>query len=210
MKASLAWERLLIEGRKIVTSGKLRELAKELSKDEEQLIDYLRRHGYIDRILRGYFYVKSLEERKRNTYENPLFNRVAMALKAKGVTNWYFALETALKLNLMTHEYFYIDYVITDSYRTTKVITIGGQNFHFIKRSLKHFKNGIIHKNRLRYSDPEKTVLDLAYRDYLKSKEKELYLASIMEFLESIDRNKIKSSLKPYPKKFREVVEAFL
>ena len=58
---------------------------------------------------------------------------IGEGLKIKGVKNWYFGLETALKLNTMTHEYFTIDYVISDQYRTTKTIHILDKDFKFIK-----------------------------------------------------------------------------
>jgi predicted transcriptional regulator of viral defense system len=210
MRASLVWEKLLVEKKKIVTSKEIRELAKEVSKDEDQLIDYLRRNGYFERILRGIFYVKSLEERERHTYEHSIYERVAMALKEKGVKKWYYGLETALKLNTMTHEYFNIDYVITDSFRTTKVISIAGQSFHFIKRGGKHFNDGITKEGRIRYSIPEKTVLDIAYRGYLKTKKEALYIGTIIEYFDRIDRQKVRKHLAPYPKKFRESVEVQL
>jgi predicted transcriptional regulator of viral defense system len=210
MRASLIWEKLRIEKKKIVTSKEIRELAKEVSKDEDQLIDYLRRNGYLERILRGLFYVKSLEERERHTYEHSIYERVAMALKEKGVKNWYYGLETALKLNTMTHEYFNIDYVITDSFRTTKVISIAGQSFHFIKRGGKHFKDGITKERGIRYSIPEKTVLDIAYRSYLKTKKEALYIGTIREYRDRLDRKKARKHLVPYPKKFRESVEVLL
>ena len=210
MRASLVWEKLLIEKKKMVTSWEIRELAKEISKDKDQLIDYLRRNEYLERILRGIFYVKSLEERERHTYEYPIYERVGMALKEKGVKNWYYGLETALKLNTMTHEYFMIDYVITDSFRTTKVISIAGQSFRFIKRGGKHFKDGITKERRIRYSIPEKTVLDIAYRSYLQTKKEALYIETIKEYNDRLDGKKARKLLAPYPKKFRETVEALL
>ncbi len=206
----MVWERLLVQKKKIVTSKEIRELAKEVSKDEDQLIDYLRRNEYLERILRGLFYVKSLDERKRHTYEHSIYERVAMALKEKGVKNWYYGLETALKLNLMTHEYYMIDYVITDSFRTTKVISIASQSFRFIKRGRKHFKEGITREKRIRYSTPEKTILDIAYRDYLKHKKEALYLGTIKEYRNKIDKTIARNILSPYPKRFRESVEDIL
>ena len=206
----MVWEKLLIEKKKMVTSNEIRGLALEVSKDEDQLIDYLRRNGYLERILRGIFYVKSLEERERHTYEHSIYERVAMALKEKGVKNWYYGLETALKLNTMTHEYFNIDYVITDSFRTTKVISIANQRFLFIKRGGKHFKDGIIMERRIRYSIPEKTVLDIAYRDYLSTKKERVYIGTIKEYRDSLNTKKIRKHLAPYPKKFRESVGAKL
>jgi len=210
MKAPLIWEKLLVDGKMIATSKEIRSLAKDIGKDEWRSVKYLQSHGYIVRILKGIFYVKSVEERAKKTHDVSIYEMVGMALKEKGVKNWYYGLETALKLNMMTHEYYMIDYVITDSFRTTKVISIAGQNFRFIKRGGKHFKDSITRKKRIRYSTPEKTVLDIAYRDYLKHKKEALYLGAIEEYKNRIDKKIARSLLSPYPKRFRESVEDIL
>jgi predicted transcriptional regulator of viral defense system len=207
MRASIVWEKFLVDNRKIVTSGDIGEISEKISKDTDQVIDYLQHNGYIVRILKGIFYVKSLEERERKKYDNSLYEMVAMALQKKGVKNWYYALETALKLNTMTHEVYMIDYVITDSYRTTKVIKILDTSFKFIKRGKEHFRQGIIREKRLRYSDPEKTILDLAYRDYLKTKKENIFLPTIAEYKDSIDHDLVKNYLINYPPGFRNSVE---
>ena len=210
MEASLVWKKLLIEGKKITTTKEITALASEIDRDEKRSLYYLQEEGYIIRILRGIFYVRSIEERDRGGQDCSIYEMVAMALKVKGVNNWYLALETALKRNLMTHEYYYIDYVITDSYRTTKVISIAGQNFRFIKRGSKHFKEGIVRQKKIRYSDKEKTVLDIAYRDYLKSREPNQYLGSVREYLDRIDRNRARKYILIYPQEFRENVEELI
>ena len=77
---------------------------------------------YIIRIFRGIFYVKSLEEIKYKKVKYNHLELVAKGLELKGVKHWYFGLHTALKLNNATHEYFTIDYVITDSFYRNKPI----------------------------------------------------------------------------------------
>ncbi len=207
MKASLIWERLLVEDRRMVTSKEIGELAEEMSKDPDQVIDYLQSNDYIVRVLRGIFYVKSHEERGRGVLERSLYEIVAMALEMKGVRRWYFGLETALKLNLMTHEHFVVDYVLTDSYRTTKTIRIMGTAFRFIKRGDRHFRRGILRKGVLRYSDPERTVLDLAYREYLRTKEPTVFMSPVVEHREVIDVGRLRELLQNYPPGFRRRME---
>ena len=204
MRASLIWKRLLIQEKKIATSDEIRELAKELGKDEERSLYYLQEEGYITRILRGIFYVRSIEERERGTYDDSIYKMVALALEDKCVERWYFGLETALKMNKMTHEYFTIDYVLTDSYRTTKVIRILNTRFQFLKRSGRYFQNGIITRNGIRYSDPEKTVLDLAYQRYLDSKDPGLFLSPIKEYQKKIELEKANKYLSMYPLSFQK------
>ena len=210
MKTSLIWKRLLIEEKKIVTSGEIKSLAHELGKDEERSLYYLQEEGYIVRIFRGIFYVKTIEEREQGTFDSPIFDMVALALNKKGVKRSYFGLETALKMNNMTHEYFTIDYVLTDSYRTTKVIKIRNTRFQFFKRSKKQFQNGIIVRDLKRYSNPEKTVLDLAYQRYIKTADPDYFLLPIKEYRDKFELGKVNNYLSMYPPSFYEKVGVFL
>ena len=210
MRASLIWKRLLIQDKRIVTSGEIKELANQLGKNEERSLHYLQEEGYIARILRGFFIVKSIEERERGTYDSSIYEMVALALEDKGVKRWYFGLETALKINNMTHEYFTIDYVLTDSYRTTKVIRILDSKFQFFKRRERYFQDGIIARNGIKYSDPEKTVLDLAYQGYLASRDPGLFLSPIKEYKENIEFEKAHKYLSMYPPSFQEKLAGVL
>jgi predicted transcriptional regulator of viral defense system len=208
MKTLLIWEKMLIEDRKIVTSDEIRELSEQLGKEPKQSLNYLQRHGFITRILRGIFYVKSYEERKKGQAECSLYDMLAMALETKGVRKWYFGMETALKFNLMTHEYFTVDRVITDSFRTTKVIKINGTNFSFIRWNERHFDRGIVTNGRIRYSDKEKTVLDLIYRDYLNGKEK--FTDAYSEYVDQLSKERFMDYLSDYPPRFREAMEGMI
>lgn len=207
ISSSLIWKRLLIENRKIVTTCEIEQLAKELGKDKKRSLYYLLEEGYITRILRGIFYVKSIEERQKDTLNTSIYTLIAEALEKKDVKKWYFGLETALKLNNMTHEYFTIEYVITDSFRTTKIITILETSFQFFKRSEKYFHKGIIEKNGLHYSNPEKTVLDLSYQRFLDTKNSELMILPLKEYQKKIDLKKTKDLLSVYPISFQKKLE---
>ena len=114
----------MIDGHKIASSEDIRKLARSIKRSEERSLSYLQEEGYITRIFRGIFYVKSPDEREKGYFRKSIYEIVAMGLEFKGVEKWYFGLETALKLNNLAHEYFDINYVITDSYRTTKIIKI--------------------------------------------------------------------------------------
>lgn len=92
---------------------------------------------------------------------------VANALELKGVRTWYFGLETGLHLNGMENEFTDVVTVITDSFRTTKVIRILDSKFHFIKWGSKRFGFGEIENEKgVRRSDKEKTFLDLIYKRF--------------------------------------------
>ena len=211
MKTNLIWEKLLIENRKIVSSDEVKKLAQQLDKDESDAIKYLQRHGYIQRIFRGYFYVRDYEEFRKKTFKHSIYEIIAMGLKKKDVNNWYFGLRTALKFNNMTHEYFTMDYVITDSYRTTKVIEIFGQKFQFLKWHGGHFNGDWIVKNKLmRYSDPQKTILDISYKRYIKTRDENLILAPIIEYEDVLSDCDLDEYFEVYPPLLRNIIEGYL
>lgn len=208
--ASLIWKRLLVENKKMVTSSEIEQLALELGKNKKRSVYYLLEEGYILRILRGIFHVKSFEERQQKTLDTSIYKMVANALKKKGVKKWYFGLETALKLNNLTHEYFAIDYVLTDSFRTTKIIMILKTRFQFLKRSEKYFHKGIIKKDGICYSNSEKTILDLSYQRFLDAKDSMLFLSPVKEYKKKIDIKKAKDLLFMYPDAFQKKMEDVL
>jgi predicted transcriptional regulator of viral defense system len=207
MKTPLIWHKLILEKKKIVVSRDIHELAKKLEKNERSSLDYLQRHGYIIRVLRGYYYVRTPEEREMNKLDRSIYELIAMALKEKGVKDWYYGLETALKMNNMTHEYFSIDYVITDTFETTKVISIMDKKFKFLKWNKKHFQFGIEKKDLIRYSDKEKTVFDIAYRTYRNKNKGPYALDVVREYFSLLDESKLGDYMKNYPIRFQRFGE---
>ena len=142
-------------GREFVNSDEIKSYCSTLNLSYEKVIRYFMRMKYIIRIFKGIFYVKSLEEIKYNSIKYSHLELVAKGLELKGVENWYFGLYTALMLNNDTHEYFTIDYIISDSLYRNKPITINSRKFKFHKLKPSLLKFGII-ENKCRYSDLEK------------------------------------------------------
>ncbi|MDG6220352.1 MAG: hypothetical protein QCI38_02755 [Candidatus Thermoplasmatota archaeon] len=210
METPAVWKKLLIDGRRMASSEEVRSLAREIGKNEWRSVKYLQEHGYLVRILRGIFYVRSPDEIERGMYDASIFEMVSMALDMKRVKRWYYGMETALKLNYMTHEYYNIEYVITDSYRTTKDIRILDTYFRFISRDPRFFGYGILEEKNYQYSDPEKTVLDLIHTRYMKTKEIAHYLSPLLEHKEKLDMHKFQKYLKNYSLSFQAAVEAGL
>lgn len=213
IQTPLIWKKLIVEGVKVVSSDHIKEIAKRIGKGDTRSLRYLQEHGYIYRILRGTFYVKSPEEIERNYFKYSIYEMVSEALKLKGVEYWYFGLETASKMNRMTHEYFTVDYVITDSFRTTKTIEILGSKYLFLKWSMKNaqadgrVKRITDHGSSIFYSNKEKTVLDISYKKYLEDKDERSAIAPLIEFRDQLDQAKLMLYLPFYPPKYREMVE---
>jgi len=212
IQATLIWKRLLLEGYKFVTSDRIKDLAREFGKNEDRSLRYLQEHGYTLRVLRGVFYVMSPEEIEQGYHKYSIYEMVSEALSVKGVKNWYFGLESALKMNRMTHEFFTVECVITDSFRTTKTIGILDTRFVFTKWMLGSgpapWKVKLItdHGCAIFHSDKERTVLDLSYRAYLERGGLERTIAPIVEYGDRLDKDKAAGYLTSYPPKFREMI----
>lgn len=163
MRTNVLLKKLHMENREFVTSAELKAYCRYMNINYDTMIRYFAARGYFVRIFRGIFYVKSLEELKLGRSRYNHFELVAKALELKKVRNWYFGLHSALKLNNMTHEHFAIEDVISDSLFRANPVSIAGYKFKFTKLSPSLLSFGVRTDDAIRYSDPEKTVLDFIY-----------------------------------------------
>jgi hypothetical protein len=193
MTLKIIVEKLARSPKKFITSDELKEDCSKLSLDYYTLIRYLIRNKHLARIFKGIFYVYSLEEKKLGKLEMNFYSLMAEAMKLKGVKSWYFGLETALKLNNITHEYFSVEYIINDKIFRSKPIKIMGKKVKFYKLVPKMLKEGIIRKG-IPHSDPEKTALDLFYLKHYD-------ISNFNELAESLDRSKLDKYSKIYDKR---------
>lgn len=199
MTLKLIVEKLARDNKKFILADEIKDYCKKLSLNYLTTIKYLIRNKYTARIFRGIFYVYSIEERKLGKSEMNSFEILKEALKLKGVKNWYFGLETGLKFNNLTHEYFTIDYVISDNLFRAKPIIIMGRKVKFYKLSTKMFLFGIVKKN-VNYSDSEKTLLDLLYLKHYSREEFE-------EIAEELSKTKLLKYAKNYNKRVINIVK---
>jgi hypothetical protein len=206
----LIWRKLRVDGSKVVTSEHVRQISQSMGKDYTRSLRYLLEHDYLVRIFRGIFYVNSPDERDAGTPDRPVLRIVAEALALKSVKHWYLGLETALRINGLTHEYFTVNYIITDSYRTTKIIRIADARYQFLKWSGSHFQSGIRREYELKFSDKEKTVLDLVYKRYLDSRDERNAISPFIEYEKMLEKAKVRQYLVEYPAKIQELVRKML
>ena len=193
MTLKLIAEKLARDNKKFILSDEIKDYCRKLSLDYLPTIKYLLRNKYLARVFRGIFYVYSIAERKLGKSEMNSFEILKEALKIKGVKNWYFGLETGLKFNNLTHEYFTIDYVINDKIFRAKSMIIMGRKIKFYRLSSKMFLFGIIKKN-INYSDSEKTLLDLLYLKHYTKEEFE-------EIAEELSKTRLLKYAKNYDKR---------
>jgi predicted transcriptional regulator of viral defense system len=206
IKSNFLLKKLKIDENEFITSEELKRYCKSMGLNYEITIRHLVSRGYLIRIFKGIFYVKSLDEAKlgRSKYSN--LELVAKGLELKGVKDWYFGLYTALKFNNMTHESFSVDYVVNDKLLRSKPINIAGYKYRFVKRSPKLLQFGII-EDSLRYSDPEKTILDFIYTWRYNGVPKEKIALDVSEWAKGISCEKTKKYSVNYPKTVQEIAE---
>src|SRR5690606_16844538 len=200
MKMSLLAEKLWIENKEFVTSEELKKYCKSMKMDYSLVVRYLSSRKYLVRIFRGIFYVRSLEELKLGRSKYNHLELVAKGLELKGVENWYFGLHSALKLNNMTHEHFTIEEVISDSVFRANPFDIAGYKFRFVKLSPQLVSFGIKEEGALRYSDPEKTVLDFIYLARQNGVPADRIAADVSSWVADLSNVKLRKYAKRYSK----------
>ena len=205
VKSSFLLKKLSIDKKEFITSEELKLYCKSMGLNYEITIRHLVSRGYLIRIFKGVFYIKTLDEAKLGKSKYNPMELVAEGLKLKGVKNWYFGLYTALKFNNMTHESFSVDYVVNDKLLRTKPISIAGYKYRFVKLAPKLLTFGLIEDN-LRYSDPEKTILDFIYTWRYNGVPAEKIVLDVSEWTGNITSEKIKKYSDNYPKTVQEVV----
>ncbi|MFX1328407.1 MAG: hypothetical protein ACFE91_09790 [Promethearchaeota archaeon] len=198
------------DNKEFVTSEELREYCKELYFNYRTISDYLISRGHLLNILDDIYYVKSEKEFIKKEIQYSTLELIAKVLKLKRVKNWYFGLYTALKLNKVNYdnqdEFLYL---INNQIVRDAPIKILGKNFRFLIFKNSFFNFGII-KNKIRYSDHEKTILDLLYLwDYNNMNENRI-LIELVKLLDGISEEKILNYARYYPKSNKILIEKAL
>jgi len=193
-------------GSRYLTREELKKLTNELGMGYLLAIGYLTANKYLVRVMRGIFYVKSVEERKLSRLDVNHLDAIREAMKLKGVKNWYFGLETAISLNNLTHEYLPTTYVISDTIGRPKPFEILGHKVKFIKVSKNLFGFGVIEKN-IPYSDAEKTLLDTIYLGKYNSLTEAEITDKTTELMEHCSKKKLENYMGGYPKSVKKVLE---
>jgi len=206
MTMSHLLRKLWMDKKEFVTAEELKTYCRSMRMDYATVVSYFVKRKYFVRVLRGIFYVKSLEEAKLGRSRYNHLELVAKGLELKKVSSWYFGLHTALKLNNMTHETFAIEDVINDKLFRANPFTIAGYKFKFSKLSSALLDFGIKKgKNGVMYSDREKTVLDFIYVWRYNGIPEEKIAADVSGWARGASKEKLKVYAKKYPKTVAEI-----
>ena len=154
-------------------------------------------YGYLVRIVRGLYYVKTLDEFS-NKKAVDVLKVISLGMEELGV-KWHFGLNTALKMNGATHEYSDTMFVLNDKIYRNKEIKILKTRVKFIKINHKLFGFGIVDDNGVRYSDLEKTLLDMIYLSKYRSVPEGKIALTVEEYAKDADSKKVNDYLKSYP-----------
>ena len=201
-------KKLLLDKERFVSGETLKSYCVKLGISYFNAVKYLGKYGYIKRIFRGFFYVPPIEERKLGKGFPNFSEAISKAMEYKKVENWYFGLESAIKLNAITHEFFTIDFVVSDSIFRPKPIEILGRRVKFVKLSKKLFGFGIKKAGAAHYSDLEKTLLDLIHIRVYSGKTEKAIIDELIEWAEEADKKKLKKYSRHYSAKVRKIAEA--
>lgn len=210
MRMNVLLSKLRMEKREFVTSKELETYCKSMRLQYETVIRYFASRGYLVRIFRGIFYVKSVEEYELGRSRYNHLELVARGLELKKVRNWYFGVHTALKLNNMTHEHFAVEDVVSDVLFRANPVTIAGHKFKFVKLLPSLVTFGVKKGNDTRYSDPEKTILDFIYLWRYRGVPEGKIVGDVSEYARNISKDRLRRYAKKYPKTVARIVESLV
>ncbi len=195
------------DNKKFITSDELKQYCDELYLNHKLSSDYLISRGFLVNVLEDIYYVKSIDEFKKNKIEHSLLELVGNSLNLKNVKNWYFGLYTALNINKVSFEQpddnFYL---INDMIINNKPITILGKKFRFLRFKHSLFNFGIIN-NKINYSDREKTILDLLYLWESNHINENRILIELAKLVNGISKEKILEYSQNYPESNQKLLK---
>ena len=191
-------------GGKVINRIEMEKVMKKFSSKVENTINFMISYGYLVRILRGLYYVKTVEEFKLK--KSPDIYEILSLGMNKLRVKWYFGLYTALRLNGLTHEYFDTIFIINDKIFRAKEIKVMGEKVKFIKLKPRLLSFGI-KNDKIPFSDIEKTLLDFTYIFRYRSVPEEKILSFIEEYKDKMNKKRLIKYMKFYPKSIRKMME---
>ena len=192
-------------GSKVVRRITIEGVCERFGTNASNTINFMISYGYLIRILRGLYYVKTVEEFSLKKAVD-IYRILSLGMDELEV-RWYFGLYTALRLNGVTHEFSDVIFILNEGIFRPKEVKVGGERVRLIKLSPNLFGFGIIEKGHVKFSDLEKTILDLVYLSRYRSTPANRIASMIEEHAKGARAEKVKEYLRGYPKTVGMVVE---
>jgi len=188
------------EKKELISLDELKNYCKELYLNYRIKCNYLISRKFLIKILDDIYYVKTSNEIIQNIINPPISELIAKALKLKNIHKWYYGLFTALKLNEIdyNHQNKYC-YLINNRIFKNKPIKILDKKYRFIRFQDDLFNFGIIN-GKVKYSDLEKTILDLLYLWEYTHRNENKILIELSKLLNGTSKEKILEYSQYYPK----------
>jgi predicted transcriptional regulator of viral defense system len=192
-------------GGKIVMREDLETVCERFSAHTSSTVNFMISYGYLVRILRGLYYVKTIEEFGLKKALN-VYTILSAGMEKLGIS-WYFGLYTSLKLSGLSHEYVDTLFILNESIFRPKVIKVMGEKVKFIKLKPKLFGFGTITEDYIKFSDIEKTLLDFVYVSKYRSVLEARIISVLEDYSKHADADKITDYLQFYPKTVGKVAK---
>ena len=208
-------DKLWQDGNEFVSLDNLKKDSKNLYYNYNNMIEYVISRGFLFNILNDTYYVKGQNEFNsvnNNNLKYTSLELISKALKFLDVENWYFGLYTALKFHDISFSNGNVDYLMFNNIITSKTkITVSGQECKFIRLESKLFKFGIIKKpNEVKYSDLEKTILDLMYLWHTSNMPNHKIKAGVLKYFKLGKLDTIKEYCSHYPESIQQLVDEII
>jgi len=204
-------DKLWQDGTEFVSLNKLKKESKEFYYNYNTMINYLTSRGFLFKILKNTYYVKSQDELNSSdkNMKYTSLELVSRALKFLNVKNWYFGLYTALKIYDINPKKNSIDYLICNNTITPyNKIKVFNREFKIIRLKRSLFNFGIKKKpNEVKYSDLEKTILDLIYLWQLSNTPSHKINSEIFKYLRTCSIEKIRDYCSHYPESVQQLMD---
>lgn len=210
MSLGLLSKKIILRKERFVSGEEIRGYCGDLHIDYNVAISYLVREGYVKRIVKGFFYVPGVEERKFKRLDVNYLEAVAKAMEHKGIANWYFGFDTALKLNNVTHEYLAVDCVVSDKLFRAKPIVVLSHTIKFVKFKSGLFGFGTKMEDDIIYSDVEKMILDTIYKGRYSGESKTRIKAELSDLLPLASKDRLMDYASRYNGATRKVLGELL
>jgi hypothetical protein len=206
--AKLVWDALLADGREAVRTADIAVLARRIGKDPGAVTTTLVRSGRLLPLFKGHYYVRGHGELGLSPPRHGALELFAVAAAAKGIGPWHFGLETALRLNRMTHEDRGLDFVISSSLFRPAGVKVGLRRFVILRWAPAFLEFGLVRRGSLAWSGPEKTVLDLAFHEGNLEARGGSPPGLWREHVDAVDRRKLRRLAAHYPPRVAKEVGA--
>ncbi|MFX0044178.1 MAG: hypothetical protein ACFE8L_14790, partial [Candidatus Hodarchaeota archaeon] len=187
----------------------LEEYGKTLYYQYKNIIEYLISRGYLVKIFEGIYYVKSREEFNSNIIKLTPLELISECLKLKSIQKWYFGLYTALTLNGIKNNHDQEIYVLNDHIFKPKPTKIKRYKLKFLQVKSNLLNFGIL-KDKVYYSDLEKTILDFIYLWKFNEKNNAAIIQNISNYLKYVSKEKIIRYSREYPESNRKILKELI